>query len=71
MRTEIFRRRVSARYARVQIGDSEEMKAIIILMAILGALMFALIVATATPSDKEQYEAYLRYKERQKRHGHW
>lgn len=44
------------------------MKAIIILMAILGALMFALIVATATPNDKEEYEAYLRYKERKRRH---
>ena len=45
------------------------MKAIIILMVLLGLLMFGLIVATATPSDKEQYEAYLRYKERQKKHG--
>ena len=32
-------------------------------------LMFGLIVATATPNDKEEYEAYLRYKERQKKHG--
>lgn len=70
MRTEIFRCRVSTRYARVQIGDSEKMKAILILMVLLGLLMFGLIVATATPSDKEQYEAYLRYKERQKKHGH-
>ena len=70
MRTEIFRCGVSARYARVQIGDSEEMKAIIVLMVLLGLLMFALIVATATPSDREQYEAYRRYKERQKKHGH-
>ena len=44
------------------------MKAILILLAILGALAFALIVATATPNDKEEYEAYMRYKERQKRH---
>lgn len=45
------------------------MKAIIILMVLLGLLMFGLIVATATPNDKEEYEAYLRYKERQKKHG--
>ena len=45
------------------------MKGILILIALLGLLMFALVVATATPSDREQYEAYLRYKERQKRHG--
>ena len=44
-------------------------KAILILMALLGLLMFALIVATATPTDREEYEAYLRYKERQKKHG--
>ena len=43
------------------------MKGILILMAILGALMFALVVATATPNDKEEYEAYLRYKERKRR----
>ena len=43
------------------------MKAILILIALLGMLMFALIVATATPNDKEEYEAYQRYKER--RHG--
>lgn len=45
------------------------MKAILILLAILGALAFALIVATATPNDREEYEAYQRYKERQKRNG--
>ncbi len=44
------------------------MKGILILMAILGALMFALVVATATPNDKEEYEAYMRYKERKHRH---
>ena len=43
------------------------MKAILILLAILGALAFALIVATATPNDKQEYEAYMRWKER---HGH-
>lgn len=44
------------------------MKALMILIALLGLLMFALIVATATPNDKDEYEAYMRYKER--RHGH-
>lgn len=43
-------------------------KAILILMALLGLLMYALVVATATPNDKEQYEAYMRWKER-KRNG--
>lgn len=28
--------------------------------------MFALIVATATPNDKDTYKAYERYKERKK-----
>lgn len=45
------------------------MKALIILIALLGLLMYGLIVMTATPSDKEQYEAYMRWKER-KKHGH-
>ena len=45
------------------------MKAILILMSLLGLLMFGLIVATATPNDKEEYEKYMQYKERQKRHG--
>ena len=40
------------------------MKAILILIALLGLLMYALIVATATPNDKEEYERYMRYKER-------
>ena len=42
-------------------------KGLLILIALLGMLMFALIVATATPNDKEEYERYMRYKER--RHG--
>lgn len=42
------------------------MKAIIILMILLGLLMYALVVATATPNDQEQYEAYMRWKERKK-----
>ena len=42
--------------------------AIMILMAILGAILLAWIAVTATPRDKKEYEAYMRYKER--RHGH-
>ena len=42
------------------------MKAILILMMLLGLLMYGLIVATASPSDKDTYEAYMRYKERKK-----
>ena len=41
-------------------------KWILILMALLGALMFGLIVLTATPADREQYEAYERWKERKR-----
>ena len=42
------------------------MKAILILMILLGLFMYGLIVATATPADKEQYEAYERWKERKR-----
>lgn len=42
-------------------------KGLLILIALLGLLMYALIVATATPNDKDEYERYMRYKER--RHG--
>ena len=42
------------------------MKAIIILMILLGLLMYGLIVATATPNDKHEYEMYMRWKERKK-----
>ena len=49
-------------------GD-KSMKGILILMAILGALMFALAVATSTPNDQQEYDAYMRWKERHKRHG--
>ena len=45
------------------------MKGILILIALLVLLAFGLIVATATPNDKQEYEAYMRYKERQKKHG--
>ena len=42
-------------------------KGLLILIVLLGMVMFALIVATATPNDKEEYERYMRYKER--KHG--
>ena len=45
-------------------------KAILIMCALLGLLMYGLIVATATPTDKEQYEAYMRWKERRKHEHH-
>ena len=45
-------------------------KGLIILTALLGLLMYALVVATATPNDKEQYEAYMRWKERKKHERH-
>ena len=41
-------------------------KALIILMILLGLLMYGLIVATATPNDRHEYEAYMRWKERKK-----
>ena len=41
-------------------------KGLLILTALLGLLMYALIVATATPNDKEEYERYMRYKERKR-----
>jgi hypothetical protein len=43
------------------------MKAILILMALLGMLMFGLIVATATPNDREEYEKYMKWKERKRK----
>ena len=46
------------------------MKAILILMALLGMLMYALVVATATPNDRHEYEAYMRWKERRKHEHH-
>ena len=46
------------------------MKAILILLVLLGLLMFGLIVATATPNDREEYEAYMRWKERKKHERH-
>ena len=46
------------------------MKAILILMALLGMLMYALVVATATPNDRHEYDAYMRWKERRKHEHH-
>lgn len=40
-------------------------KALIILAVLLGLLMYGLIVATATPNDKHEYEAYMRWKKRE------
>ena len=42
------------------------LKIILILIAILGIISFTFITITATPSDKIQYKAYERYKERKK-----
>ena len=42
------------------------MKAILVLIVLLGLLMYALVVATATPSDRDAHEAYERWKERKK-----
>ena len=44
------------------------MKAIIILIVLIGLLDYALVVASST-ADKDAHEAYERWKERQKRHG--
>ena len=46
------------------------MKAILILMVLLGLLMYGLIVATATPTDKEEYERYMKWKERKRNEHH-
>ena len=42
-------------------------KGLIILMILLGLLMYALIVATATPNDRHEYEMYMRWKEHKRR----
>ena len=42
--------------------------AILILVILLGLLCYALVVASAS-ADRDAHEAYLRYKERQKKHG--
>ena len=44
------------------------MKEIIILMVLLGLLAFGLVVMTATPNGKEEYEAYQRWKEKRQKH---
>lgn len=43
------------------------MKALIIIAIMLGLLMYGLIVATASPTDKDSYEAYMKWKEGKKR----
>lgn len=43
------------------------MKLILILIVLLLLISFTFIVMTATPSDKIQYEAYERYKERKRK----
>ena len=47
-------------------GETKMIKWILILMVLLGLLMYGLIVATATPNDREEYERYMRWKERQR-----
>ena len=49
-------------------GETKMIKWILILMVLLGLLMYGLIVATATPNDREEYERYMEWKER-KRNG--
>lgn len=41
-------------------------KELFILGVLIGLLSFAYIVMTASPSDKKQYEAYMRWKERKR-----
>ena len=43
------------------------MKAILILVILLGLISFGLIVATSTPNSKDTYKAYERYKERKRK----
>ena len=37
------------------------------LIVIMGVVSYAFVVMTATPNDRDEYEAYMRYKER--KHG--
>ena len=41
-------------------------KAFLILITLLGILCFVLVTVTATPTDRESYEAYEKWKERKK-----
>ena len=41
-------------------------KGIMILMGILGAIILVWVSATATPADKEEYERYMKWKERKR-----
>ena len=43
------------------------LKTLLILIALLGMISFAFITMTATPSDKTQYKAYERWKERKRK----
>lgn len=43
------------------------MKWILVMIVLIGALSFVFVTMTATPNDKNEYEAYMRYKER--KHG--
>lgn len=41
-------------------------KGIMILMVILGVIILVWVTATATPTDKEEYERYMEWKERKR-----
>ena len=41
-------------------------KGIMILMGILGEIILVWVSATATPTDKEEYERYMEWKERKR-----
>ena len=43
------------------------MKLLLILITRLGILCFVLVTVTATPTDRESYEAYERWKEERKK----
>ena len=45
-------------------------KGIMILMGILGAIILVWVSATATPTDKEEYERYMEWKERKRNEHH-
>lgn len=41
-------------------------KALLITMVLIGGFCFAMVVATATPNDAEEYKRYMEWKERKK-----
>lgn len=45
-------------------------KAMIILMAFVGAIAYALLIASSHTEDRETYEAYQRWKERRRNERH-